>query len=181
MRAVALALVAAAAVAGCGGSSGEAPRALPSVSPSPVAVASPTPTGKDAPTPEGAAEFVRYFYGQIEHAFAAKDPQAVASLSLPGCVSCQNYIRSLTRLRDRNERVVGFHIKIVDAVAPAIENAKLARVDVFWNYGGAVRYDASGKVLVQERPRSGIEEQVNLSRVGASWRVAEIARMRDGQ
>jgi hypothetical protein len=180
MRAVAgVVVLAALALAGCTTSSAEPP-SLPSLSPaaSPSAAPSPTPTGKDAPTPEGAAAFARFFYSQIEQAFAQKDPTLVARLSQPDCKSCQQFVASLTRLRDKNERVEGFHIQIGTAVAPAVSDPSVARVDVIWGYGGARRYDSSGKLIREEKPARGIEDQVDLVRRGGAWRVAEITRIR---
>jgi hypothetical protein len=172
------ALTVTAGVAGCGGAAGE-PQALPSLSVagSPSASPRPFPTGIQAPTADGAADFVRFFYGQIERGFAVRDPQLVASLSLPTCTACGNYIRSMTKLRDNNERAEGFKITLKSAVAPA-DAGHEARVDVNWSYPGATRYDESGKVIRKEPATRGIEEQVDLVRVGDEWRVKEIHRIR---
>jgi hypothetical protein len=174
----AAALTVTAGVVGCGGSAGS-PQALPSLSPAASASPppSPVPTGVQAPTAQGAAEFVRFFYGQIERGFAVRDPQLVAALSLPSCTACGNYIRSMTKLRANNERAEGFKITLKSAVAPA-DTGRQARVDVSWSYPGATRYDASGKVIRREPATRGIEEQVDLVRVGDEWRVTEIHRIR---
>jgi hypothetical protein len=177
MRALALALVVAAAVAGCGGSSGETPRALPSVSSSPSAVASPTPTGKDAPTPEGAAEFAKYVYAQIEQAFATNNPELIKAVSLPECTSCTHLYDSAKRTADAHGRVLGYRISVVAAVAPAT-TGDTARVDVIRNSTANVEYDGSGKVVSREPALKGIEDQMNLRWVGGAWRVSEIVRIR---
>jgi hypothetical protein len=165
----------------CDGSSADEPPILPSLSASPSASSSaPTamPTGRDAPTAQGAAEFAKYFYSQIETAFATRDPSLVSGLSAPGCTSCRQYVQSLTKLRNNNERVEGFDIVVSAAIAPASTTPVETRVDVVWSYGGAKRYDAEGRLIREEPPTKGIEEQVNLVRLGNSWRVAEIKRIR---
>jgi hypothetical protein len=172
------ALTVTAGVAACGGAAGE-PQALPSLSPAASASPSPSPvpSGIQAPTAQGAADFVRFFYGQIERGFATKNPQLVAEHSEPGCSSCANYVRSMTKLRDNNERVAGFKIIINNAVAPG-DTGNDARVDISWNTPATTRYDAAGNVIRREPAASGIEEQVNLVRSAGEWRVKEIQRIR---
>src|SRR3954453_18268511 len=102
-----------AAVAGlsaaCGGSSGGQAKTLPPVSSSPAAATSPTavPTGINAPTPEGAADFVKFFYGEVSRAYVERDPDSIRALVLPSCKTCKRYIDTITELRDKNERFEG--------------------------------------------------------------------------
>jgi hypothetical protein len=176
MRALALTLAATAAVSACGGSSSQ-PRTAPPVSASPVAAASPTPTGIDAPGPEGAAAFAKFFYAQVEQAFATNNPTLLEAISLPECESCQNLIKSVQAITKVGGRVDGYKITVTAAVAPA-STGDATRVDVIRNSTTNTEYDAAGKVVSREPGRNGIEEQMNLRRVAGKWRVAKIIRIR---
>lgn len=175
MRAFVLSLAAAAALSGCGGSSGNQPRTLPPVSPSasPPPVASEMPTGIAAPTPEGATEFAKFFYAQIAQAFTTKNPALIQDISLASCKACQLYIGSITRLRDNNERATGAEFHITFAQAPAVAGDE-ARVSVIYDTPPAIRYSASGKALHREPALRGAQDQVILHRRGGSWVVAEV-------
>jgi hypothetical protein len=184
MRALALTLAATAAVvSACGGSS-SGPRTAPPVSTSPASVSSPTPAAAAVPaaakaaTSTGAEAFARFFYTQVVRAFAAKNPALIASISAPGCTACESYIRSLTKLRDNNERVEHFSIKVISVVAPAVTGAS-ARADVSWSQPDvAVRYDASGKEIFRDGPYRRVDTQLNLLRQGDGWLVSEIKPIR---
>ena len=86
-------------VAGCSGSTSDQPKVLPpvvtpSASPSvastvsagPVAV----PSAAAAATPQGAAAFVRFFYGELNGAFQDGNSKRIRVLSDPGCATCNN-------------------------------------------------------------------------------------------
>lgn len=184
MRALVLTLAAAFAVSACGGSSGAQPRTLPDVSTSPTA--SPTadvtapavPAEAQAATSAGAEGFARFFYAQLVAAFDRKDPELIRAMSASGCESCDRYIRSLTKLRDNNERVEGFTVAVVDAVAPAVEGDK-ARVDVSWMTPDvAVRYDANGKVIFRDGPYKRVDDEFKLLRHGNSWLISSLTSLR---
>jgi hypothetical protein len=180
MRALALTLAAVAAVSACGGSSG-GPQTAPPVSSSPVAAATPTPTGIDAPGPEGAAAFAKFFYAEIDRAYQKKDPEIVRALILPSCKTCELYIRTITRLRDKNEQFTGGGFKINFAVAPADTGGNsAARVDVGYDFGAGIFYDAAGKVIQRQPALRNVEEQVALSRVADAWRVVTVRRVVKG-
>lgn len=166
-----------AVLAGCAGD-GERPPALPplTATPSPSPSVEAAPTGIAAPTPEGAAEFVRYFYAQVELGYQRKDPNLVARLSAPGCSACARFVSSITRLRANNERVEGLVYDITFAAAPATDGL-VARVDIIYNGPEVVRYDATGQVVNREPAAAGAEEQVDLVEAPAGgWLVAEILR-----
>jgi hypothetical protein len=175
----AAALTVTAGVAGCGGSAGS-PQALPSLSPAASASPppSPVPTGVQASTtsPEAAAEFAKFFYAEIEQAFATKDPERIARLSLPSCRTCAAYVTSIKKLRDNGERLEGGQFKIKFAAAPGLENGK-ASVDVQWVYSGSIRYAANGSVI-RRTASLPAEEEVDLVSSGVGWRIAAVKRIR---
>jgi hypothetical protein len=177
LRAVASVVALTAALVGCAREP-QAPSTLPSLTaaPSPTPSATPTPSAISAATPEGAVEFARYFYGQVELAYARKDPELVSRLSADGCSACERFVASISRLRDRNERTEGLIYDISFAQAPATDGTK-ARVDVIYSGPEVIRYDSHGQVVNREPAAVNAEEQVNLVRSPAGgWLVAEILR-----
>ncbi len=145
-----------------------------SVAPSPSAPsAEPVPTAAQAATPQGAAEFARFFYGEIVQAFKARDPDRIAILSASDCEACQAYVDSLTSLRDENESV-RFDIVVVAAEAPGGDTTNTARVTVIYNSEGSIRYNANGTEIAREPARRNAEQTLTLVRTGGTWKVQEV-------
>ena len=174
---VAVAMIAMGAVlTGCSGG-GDAAVTLPTLTPSasPAAVTpSAVPSAATPATAQGAAAFARYFYMQIERAFAQRDPSLVAALSDASCQTCNNYIRSVTTLRDEHQRIEGKLVfTILLAEAPATDG-KTARVDVIWSTPANKRYDSAGRLIHSQGPLSRVEETLELRRAGDSWMVQRV-------
>ncbi len=178
LRAVASVVALTAALVGCASES-EAPSTLPSLTggPSPSAAPSPasTPSAVSAPNAEGASAFGRYFYEEIEEAFATRDPGRVAALSSPDCVICKRYIDSVTALRENDEHVDDYDITVLSSDAPATSD-NMARVTVIYNDSASTRKDAKGRVLDSEPGRQNVAAELVLARQGASWVVTEVRR-----
>jgi hypothetical protein len=86
------------------------------------------------------------------------------------------YVDSIAAVRDNNQRSEGGDFKITFAVAPA-DTGSTARVDVGFDFEAAVLYDAAGNVVERTPAKTGVEEQVELQRVGSAWRVATMKRV----
>lgn len=162
--------------AGC--SSGEEPEAGPTLppvteAPSPTPDADAVPSQATEATPEGAAEFARFFYSQVERAYVEKEPRYISELAADGCVACESFVESVSQLRDEGQRIVGATYEIVSAEAPPVAG-DTARVDVVYNGPEAVRYDSGNNVLNREPALTFANEQVNLILVDGSWRVQEV-------
>lgn len=180
VRTLAMAAVVQVTLTACGGSSSGVARTLPPVTTRPTTSVSaqPVPSGIAAPTPEGASQFARYFYAQITHAFATKDPSLIEAISLPTCKTCALYAGSVALVRAKNQRVQGGEFAITFAASPPDAKSLSSRVDIGWNFAGATFYDSSGKVIERHPPQRGVEEQVQLLRSGDRWVVAEVTRVR---
>lgn len=184
MRALAWVLAAGAALTGCGGSSADGPRSLPPVSaPASSSPSSQLATAADLPaearpaTSAGAEAFARYFYAQTKAAFETKNPDLIRRISAPGCTACDNYVRSITKLRDNNERLDNFKVNVLTVLAPAVRGST-ARVDVAWSSPEVVRYDVTGKVLSREGPFTRVDDQVDLVRSGDGWLISQVKSLR---
>lgn len=175
-RNVAVVLVVA-GIAACASPSAK-PKVLPSFSPAATSGGAPATalSTKTAapPTPQGAVAFARYWYSQVELAYAKRDPMLIQRLSAPGCTACERYVRSISEARDKNQRVVGVMFHITLAEAPALIGGK-ARVDVIYDGPITHRYDSQGKEVHSERAVHNFEEQLDLVRSGSTWLVAEDA------
>lgn len=147
-----------------------------SVAPSPSAPsAEPVPSAAQAATPQGAGEFARYFYEQVEQAFVDRDPERVRRLSAPGCRTCADFIESLTRLRDNGERVDGAVYDILAAEAPS-SNGETTTVTVIYNGPPVVRYAADGTIIAEEPEVRFMEEELVLVRAAGAWLVMAVNR-----
>ena len=167
-------------LSGCGG--GEpAATALRPVSPvasaaaPTAAVASPVPvpSAAQAETPEGAAEFARFFYAEVERAYEALDPAIVSQLSAPACEACAKFVRTLTITRERGERYVGVAYDLALAEAPA-DDAPRTVVTIVYDAPPVVLYASDGSVISREPGLQGVEEELELVRGGGSWLVQDV-------
>ena len=170
-------LLVAALAAGCGEDQ-EQPQALPSVAvttattaPSPTSA--PVPTEAQAETPQGAAAFARFFYAEVQRAFAEKDPVIVERLSAPDCETCDLFVNSLTKLRDNNESASSVRYDIKAAESPAVEGDKVI-VTVLYDGPAVQRFDAAGAVISEEPAVVDAQEQMVLVRGAEGWLVSEI-------
>ncbi len=165
-------------VTGCGGDS-EQPAALPPVvttqtpttAPSPTTA--PVPTEALAETPQGAAQFARFFYAEVERAFAEKDPSIVERLSAPDCGACDRFTSSITSLRDNGGRVTDVIYDIKVAEAPATDRAT-ALVTVIYDSPAIQGFDAQGNQVREEPAVTDFQEQIELIRTPDGWRVQTV-------
>lgn len=118
-------LVLSVGAAACSSEDPEAGPTLPPITEAPSATPEPVPSEATAATPEGAAEFVRHFYTQVELAYREREPRYVADLSAQDCRACERFISSLTQLRKEGQRAEGVTYDIVGAEAPALKGRRL--------------------------------------------------------
>lgn len=113
-------------VAGCSGPGSAKPKVLPPV-PSATAVASVSPTASAMPvvvpsaavpaTPQGAAAFVRFFYGELNGAFQDGHDERIRVLSDPACGTCNVLADAVRSGRWADQKVIGisFQAQSVEA------------------------------------------------------------------
>lgn len=177
------ALVVLAAVTACGEVEPGA-ASLPPVSAAPSVAASvpaspsaaPVPSAAQAATPQGAAEFARFFYAEVERAYAETDPAIIERLSAPGCQACEHFIRTLKITRDAGERYEGLTHELLLVEAPAATGPTVA-VTVVYNAPSVTLQAADGSVMAREAAVHNHEQQVDLLRSDQSWLVQEVRSM----
>jgi predicted lipid-binding transport protein (Tim44 family) len=179
MRRAALVVLLAALLAGCNSEASE-PAPLPKVSASGTAEASPSPSptaavppAAQAATPQGASAFARFFYAEVQRAFAEKDPEIIGRLSAPGCKTCDLFVASLTRLRDEEESASPVIYDVLYAETPGFSGPE-AVVEVRYNSPANVRKDKSGAVISTEPEVRDVQEQMVLTRAADGWLVKEL-------
>jgi hypothetical protein len=155
------------------------PPASPSASPTATVAATEAgevPAEAAAATPEGAAAFIRFFFGQLEVAYAQADPDLVATLSTTGCVTCDNYISSLQALREDAGSVSDYSIH-VDSVEPSsVDEEGMLTAVVVLDVGKYVRRNADDRVTTREEPARGVVQDVSLVLTDGNWLVREITQ-----
>ncbi|MFC3807897.1 DUF6318 family protein [Terrabacter sp. MAHUQ-38] len=62
------------------------------------------PTAARPDTEAGAAEFAKYYFGQINNGFQTGDPRAVEGLSVASCVTCQAFASAIKALKVKGQR-----------------------------------------------------------------------------
>ena len=168
------------AVGGCSGSGSGNPTVLPPV-PSATVVASASPTATAVPvvvpsaavpaTPQGAAAFVRFFYGELNGAFQDGHDERIRALSDPACGTCNILAGAVQTGRLAGRRILGvsFRPTAVEA-APASGGADFVTV-----LGIVPARRISEKGII--RPLSGgrpFAHTVSLIRRGDAWLVRGI-------
>jgi hypothetical protein len=172
-RALASSCLLALFAAGCGGD-GESAPLLPPITVTPAVTVSATPTVSSYPnTPQGAAAFARFVYGEIDRAFQSKDPEILRPLFQAGCSACQNFVKSLEKVKSEGFTVEGRAARVISAESPSssppVVVARLA-------YGGVTFRDVTGRVVATE-PASELQDEMTLARVGTDWKVSKIVRV----
>ena len=176
LRAGALGLVLVCALTGCSGDSGGEPQSLPPVTPGPTTLApSPTTSPSAYPqTPQGAADFARFVYAEIDRAYQTRDPEVIRPLFADACAACKNFVTSLERIRERGLTVDGRAARVVSAESPGSELPQVVTVQL--DYGGIRFLDPLGQVVAEE-PAGEFQDEMTLERAEASWLVTSINRV----
>ena len=168
------------AVAGCSGPGSDKPKVLPPV-PSATVVASASPTVSTAPvvvpsaavpaTPQGAAAFVRFFYGELNGAFQDGHDERIRVLSDPTCGTCNVLADAVQSGRRADQKVIGLSF-----LAQSVEAATVQHGAILVTVLGLVpkrRFSDHGTVTML--PGAGrFIHSVTLTRKNASWQVRGI-------
>ena len=168
------------AVAGCSGSGSDQPKVLPPVPSATVAV-SPTPTATAAPvvvpsaavpaTPQGAAAFVRFFYGELNAAFQDGQGRRIRALSNPICAACNKFASDIDLGAGHGKKIIGTTFDALKIEASAQKN-NFSSVTVLGTVPTRQRV-VNGVITVL--PASGpFQTTVTLQRRQGHWLVVEI-------
>ena len=168
------------AVGGCSGSGSDQPKVLPPVPSATVAVTA-TPTTTAVPvvvpsaavpaTPQGAAAFVRFFYGELNGAFQDGNAQRIRVLSDPGCATCNNYANATDASAKARYRIIGDSFSSLQ-IAAAAPNNSVTLVTVL---GRIPSRHVSDKGVVTKLPSDGpFATTVAVQRHGNHWLIRAI-------
>jgi hypothetical protein len=152
------------------------PRTLPTLAssaPAPTAVA--TPSGINAPDAFGARAFARYWFAELNRAFASSDAEPIERLSDPGCDSCRNLTASIEATAAKGHRYVGLQYALRFAEASPPEPGGTL-VDLAWDITPSTEVDSVGRVVDRGSGESDLRGQLLLKRVANSWKVFGFRR-----
>jgi len=169
--------------------SGDGPDAVPSptassASPTGTATASSSPTAVAPTLPPEAAErtaagaeaFVRFWFEQLEYAYATGDTRQLSALSDPECRSCAELIRRVNQTYGEGRLVRGFSVDVVSSAAPP-PNDFGSEVSFQLEEAGYETVEVDGSVVetvAPTEPRSA----VFFAKWGSgSWLAFDIAKM----
>ncbi len=134
------------------------------------------PALADEATAAGAEAFARYWYAQVNAAYASLDSGSLRTLATSACLSCSRLADSLERSASVGQRYEGGTVTIraaaspppVDGVANVLVDYRAAALRVFGSDGALIDQ-------VPTVPRTTVE--MTLRRVEGAWRVQEIERI----
>lgn len=167
------------AAGGCSGTGSAKPTVLPPV-PSATVVVTPTPTAvvpvvvpsaAVPATPQGAAAFVRFFYGELNGAFQDGHDERIRALSDPACGTCNILASAVQEGRLAGRRILGVSFRPT-AVEAAPESGGADFVTVLGTVP-ARRISEKGVIrsLSGGRP---FAHTVSLIRRGDAWLVRGV-------
>lgn len=145
----------------------------PSASPSPTA--EPVPSEATAATPEGAAEFVRAWFEELNNAAGSGETAGVTRLSDPGCATCSSFIQSIASLYDAGGLIEGGEFSVTTVEAQPVDGASgEARVLVIYDVSPTRQVGAQGETLLEVDALTGEAGDLVLRHSGDSWTMREF-------
>jgi hypothetical protein len=159
------------------GQGASAPATLPPITPpSPTAPPTPIldlPTEAAAATPQGAEAFVRFFYTQVQRAYAEQDSRLLKPYVSDACTTCKAVLASLDRLRRENLRVRGYTIEVDEVVTPQVaQEPREVNVTAVLHFSEYVESRADGAAARREPARKAVQD-LTLTRT-SGWIVSGV-------
>ena len=166
------------ALAGCSGGSSSTPGTLPTLA-SPTATVAPTavvltvPPAATAHTRVGAAEFVRFFFTELDKAYQAGTPFPLDGLADPLCTSCKNFASVADDLAKKQQHLKDPSFLAITAESPPVEDG-FVYVDFSARLTDRVVLDASNKQQATF-PNSGrLHMTVAVKQAPDGWTIREM-------
>jgi hypothetical protein len=165
MRRGAATVLAALALAGCSGGSGDKPGTLPPLG---------TPTATAVPTAApvyGAAAFVRFFFTELDKAYQSGGPMSLDGLAEARCGSCRGYVSVAERLATSGHRFAeSTYVDLTTEVPPL--SMGIANVDVTFRKFVRHEVDRTGRVIETSPAQSKrLYLIVQLQQQPDGWRI----------
>lgn len=173
LRAPATLILALLLASACTGSS--KPQTLPTLTATPTSSYStaPVPSAAAAKTPQGAESFIRFFYEQLNLAFAASNPEAIRAYSNGECEVCARYEAALAASKKSGEYIRGASFDVRDIAVPPLQ-ALGAIAEVTGRTPARAVVDAQGAVLRALKEEGSFHVQVAVKWLDGRWLVSGI-------
>jgi hypothetical protein len=161
-------------VSGCTGGSGEKPTVLPTVSTlPPPASPAPVPEPAKAKTPQGADAFVRFFFAQMNLAFASGEGGLIMAFSNEQCVACRGYEDAVATERQAGRHLLDDTFNVKEVAARPLEPLGTL-VDVFGDLPARRQVDAAGRPVRTIVSGGAFHFQVGVKLTATGWVVSGI-------
>jgi hypothetical protein len=173
---VAVPLAASMLLAGCSGDA-KPDASSPSTSTSSPTTTAPTTTDPNIPvaarahTPTGAEAFVRYFFDQVNLAWATPKPTALDGLYAPTCTTCTAIRGSAADYKAKGLRYRDTPLTRISPTSVTAATGATTRVNATAMQEASAVVDRDGKV-VEAVPRTPSTFDLTLTWVGGGWQVS---------
>lgn len=167
-------------LAGCSGGNGSAPVSLPTLGTARPTATSAAVIREDVPAAArtrdsfGAAAFARFYYEQVDRAFAGADSTLLQGLSNQQCGTCKAFEQSARKLAADGERIKGTSVRVIFSEAPEEQGGQIG-VSLTLDAPARVVTNASGQVTqrLAATPRYNVTLTLVWSPNG--WAVLKVA------
>jgi hypothetical protein len=159
---------------GCSGGSGAQPSTLPTLTgPAPTASPAAVPEAAKAKTPQGADAFVRFFFSQLNVAFASSDSASMLAYANSECLTCGNYATGLDAAKKADHFFDGDSFEVQEVAARPLESLGTL-VEVYGTLPARTQVNAAGAVLKKLPAEGRFHFTVAVKRQEAGWLVSGI-------
>lgn len=140
----------------------------------PPSTASSYPPAARAKTPAGAVAFVRFFMGEMNHAWTGPKAGLIASLSDPGCQFCHKSEADAAKYVSRKQRYNRDPVRVTDvkAIVGAPKGQQYLRMIA--DQVGASIVNASGTVVDTDKRVTADKSNVSVVWKGGRWLMFEV-------
>ena len=174
-----LSLAASLALLATGCSESDDPQVLPTLTAtaSPTSMSSSVPSAARQMTAAGAAAFARFFYDEVNRAYAIADAGPIRALSDSECSTCSNFAGAVQSLADKQQHLQGLAVRVLTAEAPP-EQDGLVAVSVTADAPPRQVLAADGSVVDRGVAEPPYRLTVFVKRSADGWRIRAVQRVK---
>lgn len=131
------------------------------------------PTAARANTAQGATAFVRYWYEQLNLAYATLDADALDNLSDPTCQSCRGYIKNIRSIAAARQEARGVEFEVLAAEAPPLDD-QIPLVSVLYRVSPYTIVSTDGQIVDESDGDDRLVADVQLKRQDDGWTTLRV-------
>jgi hypothetical protein len=160
-------------VAACSGNS--KPQVLPTLRPTPSATVAPVaiPSPARVRSPQGAEAFIRFFFVQLNQAFASSNADLIKAHSNSECGTCRTYEAALTASKRDGHFIRGDSFGVSNVAVPPLQSLGTI-AEVSGRTPARTVVDAAGATVEVLKDDGAFHLQVAVKWSGQRWVVSGI-------